>query len=68
MLKKLKVLDLCIKIAKRLEIDPIILLKEPLFDIAGNWNIESSQIVIDWLGDVNTIGFTDKVIEQYIKK
>lgn len=66
--EKIKVLDLCLKIAKNLEIDPIISLKEPLSDIAGNWTINSSQIVIDWLGDVNVSGFTDKVIEQYVKK
>lgn len=66
--EKINVLDLCLKIAKKLEIDPIISLKEPLLDVAGNWNVESSQIVIDWLDGVNVGSFTDNVIEKYIKK
>jgi hypothetical protein len=66
--EKINALDLCLKIAKKLEIDPIISIKEPLLDVAGNWNIKSSQIVIDWLGGVNVDGFTDNVIEKYIKK
>ena len=65
-IEKITALDLCEKIGKKLEIKPSIWLKDN--SSLNNWDVSNSKIVIDWLNGINVSGYTDDIIEKYIKK
>ncbi len=69
-IEKITVLELCKKIASKLGLIPIITVKElSSDDLEGynNWNVKNSSIVNDWLNGNNINGYTDKIIDKYIK-